>query len=528
MRDFKSKSATFFVSIAILCGTASGTVAQTPVTKKRAGQNSIVVERQSAAPQVITVVHRISGLKMVRLLMNSGEGLRAVNTVDEAFAMTGDVHTNIIAGLTLDDGHTVAVWLPEAEVEVETAATFASGAPPPLVPLGPTGVGPFRSGLFGRPDITIIERDGKRRDARYVGLDGLTGLSLLRLPERESRTAPLGADAEVSVGQRMHLYFPEPVRELNSGATDSVYVRIGDVEGQVASIVRGVSGEIRRIRIQSSKFTPSNVGGIAVNDAGQTVGIVESIEGGEANVLTAALIRAAAKRVLTRQTSVPRPWLGISGEPIAFTSLEKIVGSGWEFQRAKSLLDKRRGILLNSIAPGSPAALAALQAGDVIVSVNDTDVASTDDFSMLLTEGFGKPVRFEIVRPNTEAIESIVIKLSEARGPFVAPRLFTDPGGARARVGNPLGEHGITTVPLRSSSNPGAAAMNGLLVVDVQTSSAAFAAGLRPGDVIEAVDEQRLANLSSSGKLELTSSRYVLKVLRGKERLVFQVVESKK
>ena len=76
-----------------------------------------------------------------------------------------------------------------------------------------------------------------------------------------------------------------------------------------------------------------------------------------------SLVRLAAKRVVARQASVPRPWLGVKGEPVVAVTIERIVDIGWEVERARELALKRQGILLTSVAPGSPAALAKLKAG---------------------------------------------------------------------------------------------------------------------------------------------------------------------
>lgn len=521
------------VTVALFC-LSSWVAGQSPATTTPPSPAPVVVERQSAAPQVITVVHRINGLKMLRLLMRSGEKVGAVETMDEAFAMTGQVHTNIIAGLSLDDGQTIVAWLPEAEVEVETTLPLAPRSPAaPIAPQSPMAVATRRveslpGGLFERADITVIERDGKRHDANYVGLDGITGLSLLKLSERDLRSRPSVGDLEVSVGQRLRLFSPEPVRETPAANAKAIYVRIGETEGQVVGVVRGVSGEISRIRIKSLKLTSLNVGGIAVNDAGETIGIIDGIDGGEATVLSPAVIRAAATRVLARQTSVPRPWLGVSGEPVALTSLDRIVGKGWETRRAMSLIQKQRGILLNSVAPGSPAAVAALRAGDVIVSVNDNEVKSTDDFSLLLTEAGSKPVRFTIVRPDTQISESIVVQLSEARDPLFALKMFEGPGTPGFWLANPLIEHGIESVPWRPASAPQMGAANGLLVLYVQRASAAFKSGLRPGDVIEAIDDQPISSLFPSRRIELANPSYSLTIVRGKKKLVFTVVEREK
>jgi serine protease Do len=521
------------VAVVLSC-LSSWTAGQSPATTRRPSPAPVVVERQSAAPQVITVVHRINGLKMLRLLMRSGEKVGAVETMDEALAMTGQGHTNIIAGLSLDDGETVVAWLPEAEIEIETTLPLSPRAPvAPIAPRAPMAIGPGKveslpGGLFERADITVIERDGKRHEASYIGLDGITGLSLLKLSEKDLRSRPSVRELEVSVGQRLRLFSPEPVRETSAATSKAIYVRIGETEGQVVGVVRGVSGEISRIRIKSLKLTSLNVGGIAVNDAGQTIGIIDGIESGEATVLSPAVIRAAAKRVLTRQTSVPRPWLGVSGEPVALTSLDRIVGKGWEMRRAMSLIQKQRGILLNSVTPGSPAAVAALRAGDVIVSVNDNDVMSTDDFSLLLSEAGSKPVRFTIVRPDTQISESIVVQLSEARDPLFALKMFEGPGAPGAWLANPLIEHGIESVPWRPASAPLMGAANGLLVLYVQRVSAAFKSGLRPGDVIEAIDGQPISALFPSQKIELPNASYSLSVVRGKQRLVLTVVEREK
>jgi S1-C subfamily serine protease len=533
LRFQKQLIAVIGLSVACSCFLQAQTAAPT-----RKPQVPVVTARRPAAPQVITVLHRINGLTMLRMLIQSGERIGALENLDEAFQLKG-VHTNIIAGLALDDGETIAAWLPEAEVEIESTLAFSGPAEPsapapssppvvisPRAPRAPRVVGPgFPSRMFTRPDITIIERDGRRRRASYVGLDGITGLSLLKLSEKNVAARSMVSEPPVIVGQRMRLFSPEPASETRATTTNSIYVRIGETDGQVVSVARGRSGEINRIRIKSTKLSPSNIGAVVVNETGQTIGIVESIEGSEANLLSPATIRAAAKRVLAQQASVPRPWLGVSGEPVALASLDRIVTRGWETQRAMSLLRGQRGILLNSVAPGSPADEADLRAGDVIVTVNDDDVRSTDDFSLLLAEAASKPVRFTVVRPTTQTPESVTVKLSQTLDSMFAPRMFSDRRQSLLQV-NPLIDQGIETVPLRPLLSPMGGAVRGLLVIHIQSTSAALGAGLLPGDVIEAIDGKQVGSLLSE-KLQLSSLGYVLSVLRGKEKLQLTVTEQK-
>src|SRR5262245_44979908 len=72
-------------------------------TTVQAAAPQVEVSTTVAAPQVVTLLHQLSGLKMFRLLVRSGE-VRTIARVDESFRMNGAVHTNIIAGLALDDG----------------------------------------------------------------------------------------------------------------------------------------------------------------------------------------------------------------------------------------------------------------------------------------------------------------------------------------------------------------------------------------------------------------------------------------
>lgn len=522
-----------FVALVVALGICSPwALAQTPTTRKPT-QTPVVVVRRRVAPQVITVLHRINSLTLLRALVRSGQQVSAFQDFEDVVAMKA-VHTNIIAGLALDDGETIAAWLPEAEVELGPMLPRRPQPAPPAKPAPPappsraTSVikaGNLPGTLFESPDITIVERDGSSHRARYIGLDGITGLSLLQLSEKSLPAHTISAELPITIGQRMRLYSPEPVTERPASNNDSVYVRVGETQGEIVSVIKGRSGEVNRLRIKAAKLSTSNIGAVVVNDAGQTIGIVESVDGGEANVLSPAAIRAAAKRVLARQASVPRPWLGISGEPVALTSVERIVRKGWDTQRAMSLLEARRGILLNSVAPGSPAAQAALRDGDVIVRVNNDDVKTNDDFSMLLAEGAAKPVDFTVVRRNTKGFETVVIELSQQSEPMLGSTWGFPP--FPDFPASPLIKHGIETVPLRPLESPLTGRANGLLVIFIDPDSAAFEAGLTTGDVIEGIDGKSVAEVIAA-KLEFSKPSYTLNVLRSKERITLTVVEIEK
>ena len=476
----------------------------------------VILENKPAAPQVVTILHSLNGIKVIRLLINQ-EQAEVIARLDRSFNLAGEVHINVIAGLALDDGQTIVAWLPEAEAEMPSPVLFTPRAPRPprpsatnappegaAAPVAPVAATPrvstvniprvpsidLHGNFFETADLRIITRDGKRILGRYIGLDGLTGLSLITLTDGSLPVTVALKEGTITVGQRLRVIGPQPAAGSESGARTPMYIRIGETEAIVVNVVRSPSGGLARVRVKSARFSPANIGGIAINDNNETLGIVDGVEGSEATIVPLGLVRMAAKRVTARQASVPRPWLGVQGEPIGAMSLEKILSIGWQIDRARALTQKREGILLTQVAPGSPAALAKLKAGDVILSVNNGDVRNAEDFTSLLDEAsLENPVLFTVARPEKEASEAMAIKLSESPDPFFGRRVFREEF-KKAFVWGPLMGEGIETVALKPKAAARFGSSGGLLVVGVRPATDAFKAGLRPGDVIETIDGQ--------------------------------------
>ncbi len=524
--------------------TAAQTPAPSPEHRKTVTATTVsrvIMENKSAAPQVVTILHSLNGLKVIRLLINK-EQAEAIGQIDENFKLAGEVHTNVIAGLALDDGQTIAAWLPEAEAEMPPAIRFAPRAPVPpkasaATPPSARGAAPvaatprvppmdipglpsinIQGNFFEPADLRIITRDGKRMHGRYLGLDGLTGLSLITLPTGSLPVAVAVKEGTIQVGQTLRVIGPQPAPGAEIGARTPMYIRIGETEAVVVNVTRSPSGSIARVKIKSAKFSPANIGGIAINDNNETLGIVDAVDGSEATIVPVNLIRMAAKRVTARQASVPRPWLGVRGEPIGAMSLERIQSIGWQMDRARALADKRQGILLTQVAPGSPAALAKLKAGDVILSVNNGYVCNAEDFSSLLDEASPEdPVHFTIARPEKEVSEAMEIRLSERPNQFFGPM---ERNIEKTFVRESLLGEGIEAVALKPRVAVRFGSTGGLLVVGVRPSTDAFKAGLRPGDVIESIDGQPAYSGSTMVKLPTKpGARSTCIVVRNKERI---------
>lgn len=505
--------AAIFISVALCFGVAA---AQTPApSPKKPAPPARPGNRAPVAPQVVTIIHRLNGLKMFRLLARSQEQVQAISSLDFSFKLMDDVHTNVSAGLALDDGETIAAWLPEAEVEFG----------PPEAPMPPkqpvAGFPTMSNGFFDAPDITVIGSDGRQLPAKYIGFDAVTGLSILRLTKKNAVASSASKDEPVNTGEAVLLYQPEPVQGARPLLRPRLYARMAAIEGRIQNVMAAPSGGVARFKVTAPKLSPGNIGGVALNQSGETIGIVDRLEGSEASILPATLIKRAAQRVLDQQASVPRPWLGVKGEAIAALKFDEIVNHGWQYKAAEALANQHRGIMLTSIMPGSPAARAALRAGDVILKVDDKDIQSADDFTWWLEQaGPSSLVEFTVMRPDRPVAEELNVKLSQMlepsftfnlRNPLSPPKGFS------------LLDQGIETIALRPPVATQLGTTAGLLVVYVDPVTAAFEAGLQPGDVIQSINGKSV----SVFKTEPKPATYTFEIVRKKEKLVVTIPAKK-
>lgn len=507
--------------------------------------NPVVLQNEDVAPQIVTVLHRLTGLKVIRQLLRYNEELEAIANLDEAFKITREVHTNVIAGLALDDGETIAAWLPEAAAEMPpptvrffpehssvpgfgpaAPATPSVQAPPTPAPMvQPQGMPSFYFGgnLTDPADLRVITRDGKRISGRYVGIDGLTGLSVIAMPNSGLPRIVDPKSETLTLGQHLRIVGPQPAPRSEAG--QSMHFRVGQTDATVTDMSRSPSGALARIKIKAAKLSAASMGSIALNDAGETIGIVDSIKGNEASIVPVALVRSAAKRVMARQASVPRPWLGVRGEPIGAMKYEQILGSGWNAERARELAEKRYGILLTSVIPGSPAAQNKLKPGDVILSVNNADIKNGEEFTWLLQEaGPGNSVQFVVASPGKVTAQELQIELKESPDPFWGRRVAL---GHKVTAPEPrsLMAQGIETIAIKPKVGMRLGSTGGLLVVYVQPATEAFKAGLRPGDVIEAIDGKQL--LTSNALLKNVGASSTFSLVRNKQKMTVTISTSK-
>jgi predicted metalloprotease with PDZ domain len=163
-------------------------------------------------------------------------------------------------------------------------------------------------------------------------------------------------------------------------------------------------------------------------------------------------------------------------------------------------LKVKNGVLVSGIEDDAPAAAAGLEEGDVIVSFNGKAVSSPDELrDAVRAVEPGKEARVEIVRDGKSRTLTLTVGDRPERGPFSwnsdgdfepmrLARDFSMFGGPRLGVQtHELEDDGL-------ASYFGAKKGEGVLVLSVDEESVADKAGVKPGDIINRVGEEKVTD----------------------------------
>src|SRR5215471_11166067 len=486
---------------------------------------TVVPNQDQTAPQVVTIVHRLTGVKVLRLLQRQVGSNAAIENVDPESLMT-DAHASILAGWVLDDGKTVAARLPQAFAEFEWT-TFPSTAEARALQaqtnLRAATMAPFLlASPRIEPDLTVITSTGQKLRAHLVGLDGETGLSILQVIGNIPAPPPL-KPSELVAGEGVQIFAPQQAGSDAESTPRTVYVKVKKFDATVAKETENNSELPDTLVFRVGKLSAEVAGGIVCDQFGNTLGIVDSINGDNATIVSAAAVQAATKRVLARQASVPRPWLGVQGEPLEEAGRAGLLASGWREDQANELMSSPIGILLTMVVPKAPAAVAQLHPGDVILRVNQDEVKNAHVFSSLLDKaGSGEQVVFTLKRPDVSTPLEIPVKLGSSFAPGFEWTLgFSD----SATI---LGwqQLGVQMMALTAKAASGFGAQNGFIVVAVKPSGAAARGGIREGDVIESIDGRTLSRDVWTNALT-AQKKHTVSIVRDREKkqVVLEVEE---
>jgi S1-C subfamily serine protease len=150
-------------------------------------------------------------------------------------------------------------------------------------------------------------------------------------------------------------------------------------------------------------LNPGNSGGPLVTTRGEVIGVNTAVilpAQGLCFAIASNTARFVASRLI-RDGRLRRAYLGVAAQLMPLPQ---------RIRRAQQIA-ATTGVLVASVEPSSPAALAGVKAGDILVRVDEEPIAGPDDLHRHLTEErIGSPLTLGIVREN-EAIAIAVTPL---------------------------------------------------------------------------------------------------------------------
>jgi serine protease Do len=340
--------------------------------------------------------------------------------------------------------------------------------------------------------VTVKLSDQREFPAKVVGLDRATDIAVLKIEASGLPTVTLGDASKVRVGEWV--------------------VAIGSPYGFENTVTAGiVSATARALPNQSyvpfiqtdASVNPGNSGGPLFNARGEVIGVNSQIytdTGGYQGLSFAIPIDIAMKvqKQIVTSGTVHRGWIGATVQDVT-QPLAEAFG-----------LAKPGGALISGVEKDGPAAKAGLQSGDVVLKVGDQPVARSSDL----------PPRIADLAPGTRALlqvwrqgqaKEVAIVIGE-RSPQSAAGIGDRPATSPDRLG----------LALRSLSPDEARMINeagGLVVEDV--SGPAERAGIQPGDVVLAINGQRVSSIEELRALAARSRDHAALLIRRDDARLF-------
>jgi S1-C subfamily serine protease len=225
--------------------------------------------------------------------------------------------------------------------------------------------------------------DGRTVEGALVGDDPDSDLAVVKIGADGLAYGELADSTQVKVGQ-LAIAIGSPY-----GFQHTVTAGIVSAIGRS---MRGATGRLLDNIIQTdAALNPGNSGGPLVDSAGAVIGVNTAVIL-PAQGICFAIASNTAERVavaLIREGRVRRAYLGLSAQDLPL--LRRVVR---HFD-----LPRESGARIESVARDSPAAVAGMRAGDIIVALGGTAIAGVDDLQRLLTGGaIGDPIEVIVLR----------------------------------------------------------------------------------------------------------------------------------
>ncbi len=328
--------------------------------------------------------------------------------------------------------------------------------------------------IQGADEILIEFFEGFELEAEIIGTDPNTDLALLKVESDEPLKFVNFGDSEVA---RVGDWVMAMGNPLGQGFSVSA--------GIVSARGRALSGSYDDYIQTDAAINRGNSGGPLFNMNGDVIGVNTAIlspNGGSIGIGFAMSSRVA-ENVITQLRDfgeTRRGWLGVRIQDVTEDLAE---GLG---------LEQASGALVTDV-PDGPAMDAGMEAGDVILSFDGTDVEDTRGLVRKVAETtVGKEVRVLIFRDGET--ETLLITLGRRED---AERAVPASVNSEEPITNELMGLTVSNMTDELREQLGLPAdSEGLVVAEVSEDSEAFEKGLRAGDLIIEAGQEKVASVA--------------------------------
>ncbi len=342
--------------------------------------------------------------------------------------------------------------------------------------------------------ITVVLQDGRTfSNAKVVGTDPDSEVALIKIEGDNFPVLPLGDSSKVEIADWV--------------------IAIGNPFGLSETVTVGVVSAVGRSNVHIAAYedfiqtdaaiNPGNSGGPLINLDGQAIGIntaIVSQSGGYMGIGFAIPINMAKEIMeqLKANGKVIRGYLGLYGQDLT-PDMAQLLG-----------VEKTTGVLVGDVEKGSPADAAGLRTQDIIQEIDGKKITSYDQFrNEIAALKPGVKVRLGILRDGKpmELTATLGERPSAAKG---KPEATEEPQQA---VGLQ-----VSNLTRDMANQLGYSLGEGVVVVSVQPGSPASDAGIEAGDLISAVNKQKVTTTSEfSGAMKAArkEGKALLLVRRG-------------
>ncbi len=352
--------------------------------------------------------------------------------------------------------------------------------------------------IEGADQVKISLADKREFEAEIVLKDSRTDLAVLKIKDGREKFATLdfANSDELLVGD--------------------VVLAIGNPFGVGQTVTHGIVSALARTQVGITDYqffiqtdaaiNPGNSGGALVDMTGKLAGINTAIfsrSGGSQGIgfaIPSNMVRVVVASAKSGGKAVKRPWLGAKLQAVT-PEIAETLG-----------LKLPNGALVANVAPNSPAARAGLKPSDLIVAVESQQIDDPNAFdyrfatrplggsAQIDVQRSGKTVKLTVpleTAPDTNRDEIVLT----ARSPFQGAKV--------ANISPAVADE------LRLDSQT-----EGVVVIEIADGGTAASVGFQKGDIILAVNNQKISKTSDLDKASKASSRlWRIVVVRGGQQI---------